>query len=300
MTTTTDPALADLLGAARAIAPDVTAIRRRIHRRPEIGMDLPVTQDVIVEELGKIGLEGRRGVALSSVTATIEGGRPGPTVVLRADMDALPLREDTGLAFASGTDGAMHACGHDAHMAMLLGAARLLQDRRADLPGRVILMFQPGEEGWHGARVMLEEGLLGAAGADAQPPTGAFAIHISNRYRSGEVHLKPGPIMASTDVDPDLGPRPRRACVHATSRPRPDPGRGRDHPRPPGDGRPADQRVRPRGRDDRPGQRRDHEQHHPRGGVPPRHDPDRLGAGRGPPSARASGGWPRGSPPPTA
>jgi len=200
MTTSTDPALADLLGAARAIVPDVTAIRRRIHRRPEIGMDLPVTQDVIVEELAKLGLDGHRGVALSSVTATIDGGLPGPTVVLRADMDALPLREDTGLDFASGTDGAMHACGHDAHMAMLLGGARLLQERRADLPGRVILMFQPGEEGWHGARVMIEEGLLTAAGPEAPPPTGAFAIHISNRYRSGEVHLKPGPIMASTDV----------------------------------------------------------------------------------------------------
>src|SRR3954447_23249922 len=190
---------ADLLDAARAIQPDVIAIRRRIHRRPEIGMDLPATQAVIVEELAKLGLEGRRGTALSSVVAVMEGGRPGPTVLLRGDMDALPLHEDTGLDFGSEVNGVMHACGHDTHVAMLLGAARLLHDRRGDLPGNVILMFQPGEEGMGGARVMIDEGLLDAAGADALP-TGALAIHISTRYRSGEVHLRPGPEMASTDV----------------------------------------------------------------------------------------------------
>jgi amidohydrolase len=190
---------ADLLDSARAIQPDVVAVRRRIHRQPEIGMDLPATQAVIVEELAKVGLEGRRGKALSSVVAVVEGGRPGPTVLLRGDMDALPLHEDTGLEFASEVDGTMHACGHDTHVAMLLGAARLLQERRAELPGRVILMFQPGEEGFAGAKVMIDEGLLDAAGADARP-TGALAIHISTRYRSGEVHLRPGPEMASTDV----------------------------------------------------------------------------------------------------
>src|SRR4051794_35916636 len=152
-----------LLDAAEAIQPDVVAIRRRIHRRPEIGLDLPVTQTVVLEELAKLGIEGRRGDALSSVVAVIEGGRPGPTVLLRGDMDALPLGEDTGLDFASETPGAMHACGHDTHVAMLLGAARLLHERRTDLPGRVILMFQPGEEGLGGARTMIAEGLLDAA-----------------------------------------------------------------------------------------------------------------------------------------
>ena len=191
----------DLLAAARAIQADVVAIRRRIHRLPEIGLDLPTTQAVIVEELAKLGLEATRGAALSSVVAVIEGARPGRTVLLRADMDALPLDEDTGLDFSSEIGGAMHACGHDGHVAMLLGAARLLQDRRAELAGRVILMFQPGEEGLGGARTMLAEGLLDAAVADGgNRPSGAFAVHLSTRYPSGEVHLRPGPEMGATDT----------------------------------------------------------------------------------------------------
>ncbi|HEX2756570.1 MAG TPA: M20/M25/M40 family metallo-hydrolase, partial [Candidatus Limnocylindrales bacterium] len=153
---------AGLLAAAEAIQDEVVTIRRRIHRRPEVGLDLPHTQSVVLEELAKLGIQGTKGTALSSVVAVIEGGLPGPTVLLRGDMDALPLHEDTGLDFTSEIDGAMHACGHDTHVAMLLGAARLLQDRRADLPGRVILMFQPGEEGMGGAKTMIEEGLLDA------------------------------------------------------------------------------------------------------------------------------------------
>jgi amidohydrolase len=194
----TSPATAGLLDAARAIQPDVIKIRRRIHRQPEIGLQLPKTQAVVLEELSKLGLEGRNGNALSSVVAVIEGGRPGPTIVLRADMDALPLHEDTGLDFSSEIDGAMHACGHDTHVAMLLGAARLLQERKAELPGKVILMFQPGEEGLGGAKTMIDEGLLEAAGKTA--PTGALAVHIGTRYPTGEVHLRPGPQMAATDV----------------------------------------------------------------------------------------------------
>jgi amidohydrolase len=194
-------ATAGLIDAARAIQPEVVAIRRRIHRHPEIGTDLPITQDLIVEELAKLGLEGRRGTALTSVVAVVEGGRSGPTVLLRGDMDALPLHEDTGLDFASEVDGSMHACGHDTHVAMLLGAARLLQERRGELPGRVILMFQPGEEGFGGAKTMIEEGLLeAAAAAGGERPTGALAVHISTSYPAGEIHLRPGPEMASTDV----------------------------------------------------------------------------------------------------
>jgi hippurate hydrolase len=195
------PSTDSLLDAARAIQDDVVAIRRRIHRKPEIGLDLPETQAVILEELNVLGIEATPGTALTSVVGLIRGGRPGPTILLRGDMDALPLNEDTGLPFASETDGAMHACGHDTHVAMLLGAARLLQDRAADLPGSVILMFQPGEEGLGGAKTMIQEGLLDAAlAAGGARPTGALAIHISTRYPTREIHLKPGPEMAATDV----------------------------------------------------------------------------------------------------
>jgi amidohydrolase len=191
----------DLLEAAEAIQDDLIAIRRRIHRRPEIGLDLPTTQGVILDELAKLGIEGDKGQALSSVVGVIRGERPGPTILLRADMDALPLHEDTGLDFASEIGDAMHACGHDTHIAMLLGAARLLRDRREDLPGNVILMFQPGEEGLGGAKTMIAEGLLDAAAAgDGERPTGAFAVHISTSYPTGEIHLKLGPEMAATDV----------------------------------------------------------------------------------------------------
>lgn len=188
-----------LRAAAEAILDDVIEIRRRLHRRPEIGLHLPETQAVIADALRDLGLEPRLGVSTTSVVALIEGATAGPTTLLRADMDGLPLSEDTGLPFASEVAGAMHACGHDTHVAMLLGAARLIAERRDELAGRVLLMFQPGEEGYHGARFMLEEGLLedgahGAAGVDR-----AFAIHISTRYPSGTVQVREGPLLASAD-----------------------------------------------------------------------------------------------------
>jgi amidohydrolase len=190
----TTPDLNDLRAAAEAILPEVIETRRRIHRRPEIGLDLPETQAVVAEALRGLGLEPRLGSATTSVTAVIEGARPGRTTLLRADMDGLPLQEDTGLDFASQIDGAMHACGHDTHVAMLLGAARLLVERRDQLDGNVLLMFQPGEEGYHGARVMLDEGLLD--GADVNR---AVALHISTKYPAGTVALRPGPLLASAD-----------------------------------------------------------------------------------------------------
>jgi amidohydrolase len=201
MTTETAPDLASLLADARRNLPDVIAIRRRIHRQPEVGINLPITQAVIVEELTRLSLTPTLGRALSSVTALIDGGKPGPTILLRADMDALPLTEDTGLDFASEIPGAMHACGHDTHVAMLLGAARLLIDRRAELPGRVLLMFQPGEEGYGGAKDMLDEGLLDVPTGGAHGPVdGAFAIHIGARYPTGAIRLRAGAQMASSDV----------------------------------------------------------------------------------------------------
>ncbi|HUG30610.1 MAG TPA: M20 family metallopeptidase [Candidatus Limnocylindria bacterium] len=189
-----------LLAAAHTILTDFIPIRRAIHRRPELGLDLPETQQRIVNELRRVGLEPKLGNRLSSVTATIGEGRPGRTVVLRADMDALPLTEDTGLDFASEIDGRMHACGHDTHVAMLLGAARLLVERfredAASLPGPVRLMFQPGEEGHFGARVMLEEGFLDDL---TREHARGFAIHISAQYPSGEVHSRAGALLASAD-----------------------------------------------------------------------------------------------------
>jgi amidohydrolase len=189
--------LAGLLDAANAIQPDVVAVRRRLHAKPEIGLQLPETQAVVVEELRTLGLEPTLGTTTTSATAVIVGGAPGPTVLLRADMDALPLHEDTGLPFASQVATAMHACGHDTHVAMLLGATRLLVERREQLSGNVLLMFQPGEEGFHGARFMLEDGLLDESPSEI---VGAYGLHISTRYRTGVITLRPGAQLAAGDT----------------------------------------------------------------------------------------------------
>ena len=187
---------AEVLAHAQRVADNAVQLRRRIHRHPEIGLTLPRTQAAVLEALDGLGLETRIGQRTTSVIARLTGGAPGPTILLRADMDALPLREATGLPFASQVDGAMHACGHDAHVAMLVGAARVLAERRAELAGSVLFMFQPGEEGYHGARVMLEEGLLDGAA----PPTGAFALHVTHREPAGVVTTRPGPMLASGDT----------------------------------------------------------------------------------------------------
>ncbi len=177
--------------------PDIVEIRRALHRRPELGLQLPATQAAIVAELERLGIRPTLGRSITSVTAVVEGSRPGPTILLRADMDGLPLTEDTGLPFASEIAGTMHACGHDTHVSMLLGAARLLGDRRDDLAGRVVLMFQPGEEGFGGARIMLDEGVLEASG---EMPGAAFAIHIGTRYATRAIVARAGPMLASNDT----------------------------------------------------------------------------------------------------
>ena len=186
---------ASLIDAAGRLLDDTVRLRRRIHAHPEIGLDLPATQEAVLEALADLGLDPTAGQNTSSVVAAIEGDRPGPTTLLRADMDALEMPEDTGLDFASTIAGKMHACGHDAHVAMLVAAARLLTDRRGDLAGRVVLMFQPGEEGHGGAKIMLEEGLLDAHG----PVDRAFAIHISPSLPTGMVACRPGTMLASAD-----------------------------------------------------------------------------------------------------
>jgi len=176
--------------------PDAIGLRRRIHAAPELGLELPETQAAVLESLSGLGLEIATGGRTSAVVATVRGARPGPTILLRADMDALPMPEDTGLDFASTRPGAMHACGHDAHVAMLAGAARLLARRRDTLAGSVKLVFQPGEEGHAGARILIEEGLLDAAPrVDA-----AFAIHVDPTLPAHMIATRPGPLLAAADV----------------------------------------------------------------------------------------------------
>ncbi|MCD0451440.1 M20 family metallopeptidase [Actinocorallia sp. API 0066] len=184
------------LADAAALQDDLADLRRAIHTEPETGLDLPATRDKVLDALRGLPLEITTGRALTSVTAVLHGSRPGPTVLLRADMDALPLDEHTDLEFRSRTRGVMHACGHDLHTAMLVGAARLLAAE--DFAGSVILMFQPGEEGYHGARLMIDEGVLEATW---QKPVAAYALHVSSSILpSGFVVCRGGPIMAAADT----------------------------------------------------------------------------------------------------
>lgn len=180
---------------------DLVALRRDLHQIPEVGLQLPQTQARVLEALEGLPLEITLGRSVSSVVAVLRGGRPTegkrPVVLLREDMDALPVEELTGLDYAS-TNGNMHACGHDLHMSMLVGAAHELCARREELAGDVIFMFQPGEEGVDGARYMLEEGVMDAAGSQ---PDWVYAIHVwSALDPRGTFSTKPGTVMASSDV----------------------------------------------------------------------------------------------------
>ncbi|MBX6383889.1 MAG: amidohydrolase [Microbispora sp.] len=177
---------------------DLVELRRALHREPEIGLDLPRTQEKVLTALDGLPLEITTGERLSSVTAVLRGARPGPAVLLRADMDALPVHEKADVPYRSRFDGRMHACGHDLHTAMLAGAARLLAGRRGELAGDVVLMFQPGEEGQEGARLMIEEGVLDAAGTR---PVAAYGIHVfSTTIPRGLFLTKGGPVLAAADT----------------------------------------------------------------------------------------------------
>ncbi|CAL8975383.1 Hippurate hydrolase [Tessaracoccus sp. O5.2] len=183
------------------MTPDLIALRHALHRIPEVGLQLPKTQAMILEALDGLPLEITLGETVTSVVAVLRGevatqGKR-PVVLLRADMDALPVEERTGLEYAADT-GTMHACGHDLHMAMLVGAAHELCARRDRLAGDVVFMFQPGEEGVDGARYMLEEGLLDVAGSR---PDWVYAIHVwAALDPHGTFSTKPGTVMASSDV----------------------------------------------------------------------------------------------------
>ncbi|MBO3084960.1 M20 metallopeptidase family protein [Cellulomonas fengjieae] len=194
---TVSDTLASLRADAAAQLPSLVELRRALHRTPEIGLELPATQRLVLDALAPLELEVRTGTGLSSVVAVLRGGRPGPAVLLRGDMDALPVTEDTGEAFASQRPGVMHACGHDLHVAGLVGAARLLHARRDQMAGDVVLMFQPGEEGDHGARLMIEEGVLDAAGSRV---VAAYALHVvSSMLPAGIVSTKAGTMLAAAD-----------------------------------------------------------------------------------------------------
>lgn len=184
----------DYAAEARSIHAELIALRRELHRIPEIGNDLPRTQHRVLEALEGLGLEISRGTSVSSIVAVLRGGRPGPAVLLRGDMDGLPVAEETGLDFAS-DNGAMHACGHDLHTAGLVGATRLLAAHREELPGSVVFMFQPGEEGPGGAEPMIREGLLEAAG---ERPVAAYGIHVAPGD-PGVFTIKRGPALAGSN-----------------------------------------------------------------------------------------------------
>ncbi|MCF2530839.1 M20 metallopeptidase family protein [Yinghuangia soli] len=186
-----------VLEDARALHDDLVRMRHDLHARPEIGLDLPFTQDRVLAELAPLPLEITTGRALSSVTAVLRGARPGPTVLLRGDMDALPVTERSGVPYASTEAGRMHACGHDMHTTMLAGAAHLLAARRDTLAGNVVFMFQPGEEGPGGAGLMIDEGVLDASGERA---VAAYALHVASAMLpQGLFSARAGTALAAAD-----------------------------------------------------------------------------------------------------
>ena len=175
-------------------ADDMTAWRRHLHTHPELGLECHETAAFVVERLREFGItQIETGIATSGVVAVIEGRGEGPTIGLRADMDALPINEATGLDYASAVPGRMHACGHDGHTTMLLGAARYLAETR-NFAGRVALIFQPAEEGPGGGRVMVEEGIMERYGIRE-----VYALHTMPGAAEGSFETCPGPMMAAVD-----------------------------------------------------------------------------------------------------
>ncbi len=192
--------LEDLATEAANYLGPLQDVRRDIHRRPELGLSTPETLDRVMASISELPLEIDRrdeettGGSMTSAVVRITGGEPGPTVLLRADLDALALQEDTGLDFASEVPGRMHACGHDLHAAIAVGAIHLLATHRDELAGEILFMLQPGEEGYRGADFMLEQGLLERAKGKL---VGAYALHVTSSEPFGRFVTRPGTLMAA-------------------------------------------------------------------------------------------------------
>ncbi|MFZ2487412.1 MAG: amidohydrolase [Anaerolineae bacterium] len=184
----------DFLPAAQALAEQLTAWRRDFHQHPELAFEETRTAGIVADHLAQLGLEVRTGVGQTGVVGLLEGGQPGRTVMLRFDMDALPIHEETGLPFASQVAGRMHACGHDGHTAIGLGVARLLAERQNELAGQVKFVFQPAEEIANGALAMLADGVM-----TDTPPDVVFGLHLWSLTPVGRAVVKPGPLWAAAD-----------------------------------------------------------------------------------------------------
>ncbi|TYT26537.1 amidohydrolase [Luteimonas viscosa] len=197
-----------IAAGAQAVKPKVVDWRRDLHRHPELGNQETRTAQVVADHLRALGMEPRTGIGPTGVVAVLEGGRPGPRIALRADMDALPVTEATGLPFASTVKseyrgqpvGVMHACGHDMHVAILMGVAEALASMREELAGEVMFVFQPAEEGppvpgeVAGAKRMLDEGIW-----DDFKPDAVLGLHVWSRLHAGQIGVRAGPFMASAD-----------------------------------------------------------------------------------------------------
>jgi len=186
--------LATLSAELDGLRDEIVATRRDLHRHPEIAFEERRTAGIVAERLRAAGLEVRTGLAQTGVLGVLRGGRPGPGVLVRADMDALPVQEERDLPFRSEIAGRMHACGHDGHTAVALAVAQVLARHRADLPGAVVFAFQPAEEIISGAKPMIEQGALEAAPVDT-----ALALHFSTDVPLGQVAVRTGSVMASAD-----------------------------------------------------------------------------------------------------
>ncbi|MDZ7704580.1 MAG: amidohydrolase [Trueperaceae bacterium] len=181
--------------AAQRLGPDVVALRRDFHRHPEIAFEEVRTSGIVAERLEPLGLTVRRNLGQTGVVAVLDSGTPGKTVLVRADMDALPMREERDVPYRATTDDAMHACGHDGHTAVLLGVAQLLSEQRDSFSGKVVFVFQPAEEIVGGAAAMLADGAL-----EGLEPHASIGLHLSSQFPTGIVAVRDGPSMAATDA----------------------------------------------------------------------------------------------------